>query len=128
MLNGNTGNGAPAVTLRRWTVVEVVTRNGARTRHVWGHDAAIDDGRVSSAIVNFRLDTMTLTTTTGTQYRLTGLPGRSRKGQPVWEAWCSANGVVAERDVTNDYMDPDDVSTRQFVALNDSAFFAKPPK
>ena len=121
----NTESGAQAVTLRRWQVVMVVTQSGGRTRHAWGHYVANDRGLVSSAIVDFKLETMTITTASGSQYRLAGLPGLSKKGQPVWEEWCRAHEVIAERDVTNDYMDPDDVSTRQFVALNISAFSAK---
>ena len=125
MPNGNTGSGAQAVTLRRWQVVMVVTRSGVRTRHVWGHDIASDEGCVSGPIVSFKLETMTVITAKGLHYRLAGLPGPSKKGQPVWEEWCRAHEVVAERDVTNDYMDPDDVSTRQFAALNVSSFSAK---
>ncbi len=124
--SGATECGSQPITLRRWRVVAVVTRRGARTRHVWGHDVASDEGRVSGPIANFVLETMTITTTSGARYRLAGLPGHSRKGQPVWEEWCSANEVIGEKDVTNDYMDPDDVSTRQFVAMNDSAFSGKP--
>ncbi len=112
------------VTLRRWRVAEATTERGVRTRHVWGHDAASDEGCASSAITSFKLETMTLTTTGGTQYRLAGLPGYSRKGQAAWKSWCEVNQVVMERDVTNDYMDAEDVSTRQFVALNVSAFSA----
>ncbi len=126
MQNGNNGNDLPMITLRRWTVVAVVTRGGARTRHVWGHDIATDEGCVSETIMDFKMETMTITTATGRRYRLGGLPGRSKKAQPVWEEWCSQHGVVAQRDVTNDYMDPADVSTRQFVALNISAITGKP--
>ncbi len=100
----------------------VVTQGGARSRHVWGHDVEHDEGRVSSAIVDFKMETMTITTASGSRYRLAGLPGQSKKAQPVWEEWCNANGVVAPRDITNDYMDPADVSTRQFKALNITAF------
>lgn len=124
-MSTNSMNNAPAVTMRRWRVSEVVAQNGARTRHVWGHDVESDDGRVSGAIIDFKMEHMIATTASGTRYRLLGLPGVSRKGLPVWEQWCSAHGVVSHRDVTNDYMDADDVSTRQFVALNDSAFVAK---
>ncbi len=124
MTNGNFGNHAHMVTLRRWRVVEVTTESGARTRHVWGHDSESDEGCASSAITGFVLETMTVTTTSGTHYRLAGLPGYSRKGQAVWKEWCTVNKVVTERDVTNDYMDADDVSTRQFVALNVSAHSA----
>ncbi len=125
MPNGIAENRGQTVTLRRWRVADVVTKSGARTRHVWGHDAALDEGRVSSAVADFNLETMTVTTITGAHYRLAGLPGTSRKGQPVWEKWCAENGVVYEKDATNDYMDPEDVSTRQFVAMNDTAFSAK---
>lgn len=126
MQNDNTGSSAQPVTLRRWSVVAVATRNGARSRHVWGHDIAADEGRVSDAIKDFALETMTITTISGARYRLGGLPANSRKAQPVWEEWCRAHDVIAEVDVTNDYMDPDDVSTRQFVALNAAAFSTKP--
>jgi hypothetical protein len=125
MPNDKTGNAAQPVTLRRWKVVMVGLRSGTRSRHVWGHDAANDEGRVSDAIVDFKQETMTVTTASGAQFRLAGLPGHSKKGQPVWEAWSEEHGVLVERDVTNDYMDPDDVSTRQFVALNVSAFSTK---
>lgn len=118
--------GEQLVTLRRWRVVEVLRKDGGRTRHLWGHDVARDDGCASGSITDFSMETMTATTSSGTRYRLAGLPGYSRKGGAAWKDWCSVNEVVSERDVTNQYMDVDDVSTRQFVALNDSAFSAKP--
>lgn len=121
MVNRNFGRG-PAVTLRRWRVMEVVTQGGMRTRHLLGHDIDSDEGRVSSPIVDFKLDAMMATTSSGGRYRLAGVPGQSRKVQSIWDDWCRANGVYAQYDVTNDYMDPDDMSTRQFVALNVSAF------
>ncbi len=125
MLNSNEAGGAQLITLRRWKVVAVVAQGGKRSRHVWGHDLALDEGRVSDAIVDFDMKSMTVTTASGAKYRLGGLPGQSRKAQPVWDEWCRVNEVVAEVDVTNDYMDPEDVSTRQFMALNISAFTAK---
>lgn len=127
MENGNDSDGENVVTLRRWTVVAVVSRGGVRSRHVWGHDLATDAGRVSEAITGFDMASMTATTRSGARYRLGGLPGHSRRAQPVWEAWCKAHDVVGQLEVTNDYMDPDDVSTRQFMALNVSAFSGKRP-
>jgi hypothetical protein len=125
MFKNDIGSGAQVVTLRRWRVEEVLPRNAPRSRHVWGHDALLDDGCVSAPIVEFNQSTMTVTTASGKQYRLAGLPGHSRKAQPVWDQWCKDHDVIYQRDVTNEYMDPEDVSTRQFVALNDSAFSAK---
>ncbi len=116
---------AQPVTLRRWRVLMVVKKSGGRTRHVCGHDATIDAGRVSEPVTDFKLETMTITTANGAVYKLVGFPAQSRKVQPVWEEWCEANGVVAERDVTNDYLDPENINTGQFVALNASAFTAK---
>lgn len=112
------------VTLRRWQIALVVTQGNVRTRHVWGHDVESDGGRVSSAIVDFKPETMTLSTASGSQYRLAGLPGPSKKGKPVWDEWCKTNKVIAQKDVTNDYMDPDNVSTRQFAALNEASLSA----
>ncbi len=126
MLNKPSPGGIPPVTLRRWQVIEVTTQGGARSRHLLGHDVANDEGRVSSAVVDFKLDSMIATTASGGRYRLAGLPGHSRRVQPLWEQWCRDGGVVTQRDVTNDYMDPDDVSTRQFVALNFSVLPTQP--
>ncbi len=90
-------------TLRRWRVMVVVMRNGARTRHVYGHDVTNDSGVVSSAIGSYDLATMTATTRSGKKYRLAGVPGRSRVGEYVWEKWCRLNGIVSQVDVTEEY-------------------------
>ncbi len=126
MPNELSAGSVQAVTLRRWRVIEVTRQGGARSRHLLGHDVAIDEGRVSSPVVDFKLDSMTATTSSGARYRLAGVPGHSRKVQAIWEDWCRTHSVVSQHDVTNDYMDPDDMSTRQFVALNVSAFSTKP--
>ncbi len=122
---GKAGIAAQPVTLRRWRVMMVVMKSGARTRHVCGHDATIDAGRVSGAVADFKLDTMTITTASGETYKLVGFPAQSRKVQPIWEEWCKANGVAVERDISNEYLDPANINTGQFVALNVSAFSAK---
>ncbi len=122
---GKAGIAAQPVTLRRWRVMMVVTKGGSRTRHVCGHDAAIDAGCVSDTVVDFKLDTMTITTASGATYKLVGFPAQSRKVQPVWEEWCKTNGVAAERDISNEYLDPANINTGQFMALNVSAFSAK---
>lgn len=125
MQDDNGKSEAQLVTLRRWTVVAVVTGNGARSRHVWGHDVDADTGCVSDAIADFSMDTMTVTTESGVRYRLGGVPAHSRRGQATWDEWCKAHDVIAQLEVTTEYMDPNDMSTRQFVALNVSAFSGK---
>lgn len=118
MPDGNNGNDGPEVLLRRWRVMEIVAKGGLRTRHLLGHDVTNDENRVSSPISRFDMETMTATTRSGARYRLAGVPGHSRSVQTVWDDWCQSYGVLSQGDVTNHYMNPDDVSTRQFVALS----------
>ncbi len=103
------------ITLRRWRVTEVEARNGTRSRHVWGHDVENDIGLASSQIKEFNLGAMTATTRSGTKYRLVGLPGNSRLGKCAWDKWCNNNKVVSELDVTNEYLDIEQLSTGKFV-------------
>lgn len=93
--------------LRRWRVIEVVSRNGASSRHVYGHDVTNDTGRASTAIKEFNLETMTVTTQSGRNYTLVGVPGHARSGEYAWQNWCRLNGVVSEVDVTGQYFNID---------------------
>ncbi len=99
------------IALRRWRVIEVETQNGARSRHVWGHDVKNGLGRASSPIIEFNLDAMTVITRSGRNYKLIGLPGNTRLGQNAWSRWCSNNKVVSELDVTSEYLNIDRLST-----------------
>ncbi len=99
--------------LRRWRVIEVVSRTGARTRHVYGHDAANNAGRASSAIKDFDRKTMTVTTRSGKTYRLVGAPGNARIGETAWQQWCKKNAVVSEVDVTDEYFNIDQLFAKQ---------------
>lgn len=121
MENEGTENNTSVVVLRRWRVMEIVGRGGLRTRHLVGHDITHDEDRVSSPIAKFNMETMTAATASGACYRLAGVPRQSRKAQAVWDDWCRTSRVQAQRDVTTEYMDPDDVSTRQFVAISMTA-------
>lgn len=89
--------------LRRWRVIEVVSLNGTRSRHVYGHDVTNDTGRASSAIKEFDLEAMTATTRSGRNYQLVGAPGHARSGEHAWQHWCSINGVASAVDVTSQY-------------------------
>lgn len=87
--------------------MEVLSRDGKRSRHVLGHDIANDAGRASSGIEKFDLEAMTATTHSGRVYKLIGLPGNARSAERAWENWCSINGVVSAADVTSEYFDAD---------------------
>jgi hypothetical protein len=69
----------------------------------------------------FDLDTMTATTRSGTKYRLVGLPGNSRLGKHAWTSWCSTHGVVSEVDITNEYLNIDQLSTVSLAKINYAA-------
>ncbi len=98
--------------LRRWRVMEVVSKKGTRSRHVWGHDVANDAGRASSGIKEFDMEAMTATTHSGRVYKLVGAPGKARSGERAWQGWCRVNDVVSAKDVTAEYFDEDQLFAR----------------
>jgi len=89
--------------LRRWRVIEVVSHDGTRSRHVYGHDVTNDAGRASSEIQEFDREAMAATTRSGRIYKLVGAPGKARSGEDAWQNWCRINGIVSEADVTHEY-------------------------
>lgn len=93
--------------LRRWRVMETLSHRGAIKRHVYGHDITNDTARVSTSIDKYDRETMTITTHSGSIYKLLGAPGHSRGGTLAWKIWCSNNDVAAEKDVTKEYFDLD---------------------
>ena len=115
--------------LRRWRVIEIHTQNGTTSRHVYGHDITNDTARASTGIKQFNRETMTLTTYSGSVYKLLGVPGHSRGGANVWKEWCDKYNVVSETDVTNEYFSADKLFSKvneefyvELRELVDSAF------
>ena len=98
------------ITMRRWRVIEVEAPDGTRSRHVCGHDVKNDRGLTSSPIVEFNLEAMIAISRSGSNYKLVGLPGNSRLGKGAWSRWCRHNAVVSEVDVTNEYLNTDQLS------------------
>lgn len=119
-MNPDTPADARKISLRRWRVMEVDSKEGVRSRHVWGHDVTNNLGRASSPIATFDRDTMTATTRSGKMYNLVGLPGNSRLGRSAWRKWCLNNGIVAEKDVTDEYLNVNQVSTVGFEKITNS--------
>lgn len=91
--------------LRRWRIFEITLSNGNKSRHVAGHDVSNDAGRVSSAISSFNFEAMAVTTSSGRQYKLLGIPGWGKRIEKTWRDWCGINGVASELDVTHEYFD-----------------------
>jgi len=111
-------NNAPRkITLRRWRVMEIELKDGTCTRHVWGHDVEKNTGRASSDIVMFDRDDMIATTESGNSYTLMGLPGKSSLGRSAWNDWYHKSGAVKERDVTDEYLNVNKLSTGTFEKL-----------
>ncbi len=119
-MNPDSRADAKKISLRRWRVMEVDSKEGVRSRHVWGHDVTNNLGRASSPIATFDRDTMTATTRSGKMYNLVGLPGNSRLGRSAWRKWCLNNGIVAEKDVTDEYLNVNQVSTVGFEKITNS--------
>jgi len=109
------------ITLRRWRVMEIVALDGTRSRHVWGHDVENDRGLASSPITEFNMETKIAISRSGRKYKLVGLPGNSRLGKGAWSRWRRDNEVVSEVDVTNEYMNIDQLSTAELTKFNTNA-------
>lgn len=111
MPNKQVPNDSREIALRRWRVMEIELPDGTRSRHVWGHDAKNGLGRASSPIKDFDRESMTAITRSGSNYRLIGLPGNSRLGKDAWRRWCNENAIAAETDVTDQYLNIEQLST-----------------
>lgn len=109
------------VSLRRWRVMEIASKDGVLSRHVYGHDITNNLGRASSPIQTFDLETMTAITRSGKTYYLVGLPGSAKLGRAAWRKWCRENAVASERDVTDEYLNVNQVSTVEFEKITNSA-------
>jgi hypothetical protein len=105
------------ITLRRWRVIEVELPDGTSSRHVCGHDALNGLGRASSPIVQFSHEAMTVVTRSGNNYRLIGLPGNSRLGKDAWRRWCSENEFMSETDVTDQYLNINQLTTVELAKI-----------
>lgn len=120
MPSKNEPGDSQVITLRRWRVMEIEAPDGTRSHHVWGHEAKKSRGRASSPIIEFDRDTMTATSRSGSKYKLVGLPGNSRLGKGAWSRWCNDNTIVSESDVTNQYLNIDQLSTLELTRINTS--------
>lgn len=82
------------VPLSNWKVFEIAD-TGAK--HLVGYDS-LRHGCVSSALVSFCEDTISVETNDGRTYRLVGEPGGFWDVIDVWDDWFNSSGAV--RDVT----------------------------
>jgi hypothetical protein len=94
--------------------MEAVSPRGTRTRHVCGEDTNNSVGISTSAIQEFDPAAMTVKTRSGKTYALVGFPDNSSLGETAWRKWCNDNGIVAELDMTSEYLNVDPVPTITF--------------
>lgn len=92
----------PSVTITDWRIYEVDAA-GRKTRHFIGYNDSEREGRVSSAIQNFDINTMKGTTNSGRVYQLSGRPYYNKEAGYVWDYWKRLNEIEHEKDVTDDY-------------------------
>lgn len=103
--------------LHCWRVIEVVSRGDIRTRHVCGQNPTGDMGISTSAIQEFDPVEMTVKTRSGKIYVLVGQPEHSHLTKVACK-WCKDNSIIAERDVTSEYLKADRAPTITFKRLN----------
>ena len=104
--------------LHRWRVLEAVSPGNIRTRHICGQDDAGSVGISTSAIQEFDPVGMSVNTRSGRTYILFGPSGESRLGEGAWRKWCNDNGIVAELDVTGEYLKAEQASTVTFKKIS----------
>ncbi len=84
------------LTLVSWSIRETETGE----RHFVGFCIEGQEGRVSSSIERFDVDTREGITRTGRSYHLLGAPGRNDDAEYVWNIWVEAMHVTDWREVT----------------------------
>jgi hypothetical protein len=95
----------PAIDVGAWKVYEAEFEDGTKQRHIVGYNLTEQEGRVSSAIIDFDPETYTCTTCKGRKYRLV----KNYHCDPnndaayVWDFWQRFNKVVNAVDVTREY-------------------------
>lgn len=91
----------PEAILRNFRVFEV--ENG--DHHFAGYNIVIDEGRVSSKIVQWNSNTKTGITRSGRRYSLIGeVDSLHDDALYIWGIWCQRNGVKTWKDVTAEYV------------------------
>lgn len=85
-----------SLTLQKWAIVELRDK----TRHFIGYCIENCEGRVSSEIESFDVNTLTGITCTGRIYKLFGEPGLDEDAQYVWNAWKTAYQIADFEEIT----------------------------
>ena len=88
----------PGVPLSGWAAFKVlVPEIGHPTAHLVGFNEHCYEGRVSSPLKRFDVESRCGVTSSGRVYRLLGQPGLNGDGAYVWERWVGAwNATVFE--------------------------------
>ncbi len=94
----------PLNQLHRWRVMEAVWSGDVRTRHVCAENAENKIGVSTSSIREFDPVAMSVKTRSGKIYFLAGQPEASRLAEAAWRKWRGENEILAEHDVTGEYL------------------------
>lgn len=97
----------PVIELCKWDVFAVPSFEGEGVdHHFCGYNASGQEGRVSSKIMEFDLETMVGTTRSGRKYQLIRTPGYDGDAEYVKRNWLAINKVAEEdiTDATGDYL------------------------
>lgn len=94
----------PSVELTHWWVFE--TPEGDHHFNGYNHSGWDGEGRVSSKIVEFDMETKTGITRSGRKYILKGLPAYNGDAHYVFDGWLRINKLTRDdiSDATGDYL------------------------
>jgi hypothetical protein len=83
--------------LKNWRAfVAIQVGEPKRQLHVAGTVTSTGEGRVSSALVDFDLESMSGHTQSGRRYVLVDDPGLDHEGQDAFKRWCYQFGATTE--------------------------------
>lgn len=86
----------PEVVLGKWQIYEVESELWeGKTRHFVGYNYVYNEGRISSAIIEFDKEKMIGKTKSGRIYKLKGDPGNNLDSAYVWTFWRKRNKITS---------------------------------
>ena len=92
----------PIAVMTHWRLFQVLRAGGRRSRHLVGR--ANDEGRVSSALVQINIVSMTATSESGRVYTLRGPPGFEPDAEYVWSVWLDGARASHAKDMTRSFL------------------------
>ena len=91
---------APQLDMRSWMLI----RTECGDVHLVGYNVTESEGRVSSPLVAFDVETRTAVTRSGRRYVLIGEPGSNADASYTFAVWCEISQVAHWANVTEEVL------------------------